>query len=194
MLMMRFALALPLLILTACNNDEIEMKNASVGEVAKEVRQARASSFVNPGRWEQKATLVSIDAPGMPPEAKAMMGRAMGEAQVHDVCLTEEQARRPREDFFAGADKNCRYEHFNWGGGKIDLKLNCKHPQATQTMALVGEYEPNNYTMNMTATNVGGGPAGDMVMKMRVEARRVGPCTAEQQRQAEQQQKAGSEG
>ena len=59
----------------------------------------------------------------------------MGQAQIHEVCLTPKQAKSPREDFFAGADKNCRYEHFNWGGGKIDLKLNCKHPNATQTMA-----------------------------------------------------------
>ena len=98
----------------------------------------------------------------------------MGEAQVHEVCLTPEQAKSPKEDFFAGADKNCRYEHFKWGDGKIDLKLNCKHPNATQTMVMVGEYEPDSYTMTMTATNVGGGPAGQMAMKMKVDAKRIG--------------------
>ena len=94
----------------------------------------------------------------MPAEAKSMMQRAMGEAQVHEVCLSPEQAKSPKEDFFAGADKSCRYEHFNWGAGKIDLKLNCKHPNTTQTMVLVGDYQPDSYTMTMTATNLGGGP------------------------------------
>jgi hypothetical protein len=28
----------------------------------------------------------------------------------------------------------------------------------------------------MTATNVGGGPAGEMTMKMKVDARRIGAC------------------
>ena len=95
---------------------------------------------------------------------------------MHEVCLTPEQAKSPKEDFFSGADKNCRYEHFNWGGGKIDLKLNCKHPNATQTMAMVGSYSPEAYTMTMTATNVGGGPAGEMTMKMKVDAKRIGDC------------------
>lgn len=179
-------------LVAGCNNDpEIEMKNASVSEVANEMREAKTASFVNPGRWEQTATLLDIDAPGMPPEAKEMMSKAFGQAQVHDVCLTPEQAKGPREDFFTGADKNCRYEHFNWGGGKIDLKLNCKHPQATQTMAMVGEYEPNSYTMTMTATNQGGGPQGEMTMKMKVDAKRVGECTPEQKAEAAKAEREG---
>ena len=97
-----------------------------------------------------------------------------------NVCLTAEQAKSPKEDFFAGADKNCRYEHFNWGNGKIDLQLNCKHPNATQTMVLVGDYEPDSYTMTMTATNEGGGPAEQMVMKMKVDAKRTGVCKGDE--------------
>ena len=176
---------IPILALSGCGSDDrVAMENASVSEVANEMRDARTANFVNPGKWQQTATLVSIEAPGMPPAAREMMGRAMGDAQVHEVCLTPEQAKSPREDFFTGADKNCRYEHFNWGGGKIDLKLNCQHENASQTMALVGEYEPDSYTMSMTATNQGRGPAEQMVMKMKVDARRVGECTAEKAKAA----------
>jgi hypothetical protein len=175
--MTRLAIVLPLIALAACNSEpEIEMENASVADVAREMRKEGTATFINPGKWEQKATLLEIDAPGMPPEAREMMQKAMNQAQVHEMCLTPEQAKNPREEFFTGADKNCRYDHFNWGNGKIDLKLNCKHPQATQTMAMVGSYSPNNYTMTMTATNVGGGPAGEMTMKMKVDARRLGAC------------------
>jgi len=164
-------------MLSACNKDpEVKMENASVEEVAKEMRKSGTDSFVNPGQWQQTVTLVSIEAPGMPPEAKEMMQKAMGNGQVHEVCLTEAEAKSPKEDFFSGADKNCRYEHFNWGDGKIDLKLNCKHPNATQVMELTGDYEPDSYVMNMTATNEGGGPMEQMVMKMRVDAKRVGTC------------------
>ena len=176
--MTRLLLALPLLAVAACSNEpEVKMENVSVVEVAREViRQGGEESFVNPGKWQQTATLLEIEAPGMPPDAKQMMGQAMNRAQVHEVCLTPEQAKSPKEDFFAGADKNCRYEHFNWGEGKIDLKLNCKHPNATQTMAMVGSYSPEAYSMTMTATNVGGGPAGEMTMKMKVDAKRIGDC------------------
>lgn len=179
------------MLTAACDSGEVQMKNASVSEVAEEMRGARADSFVNPGKWQQTATLISIEAPDMPPEAREMMGKAMGDAQVHEVCLTPEQAKSPREDFFTGADKNCRYEHFNWGDGKIDLKLNCRHENASQTMALVGEYQPNSYTMSMTATNQGSGPDEQMVMKMKVDAKRVGECTAEEARAADTAQGVG---
>ena len=169
-------------LLAACNSEpEVKMENASIGEVAKEMRkQASNDSFVNPGQWKQTVTMVSIDAPGMPPEAKAMMQQAMGQAQVHNVCLSAEQAKSPKEDFFAGADKNCRYEHFNWGGGKIDLKLKCEHPNASQTMELAGTYEPKRYSMTMTATNEGSGPVEQFAMKMKVDAKHVGQCTAKE--------------
>jgi hypothetical protein len=179
------------MLAAACDSGEVQMKNASISEVAEEMKAARTDSFVSPGKWQQTATLIAIEAPGMPPEAREMMGKAMGDAQVHEVCLTPEQAKSPREDFFTGADQNCRYEHFNWGDGKIDLKLNCQHENASQTMALVGEYEPNSYTMSMTATNAGRAPDEQMVMKMKVDAKRVGECTAEEARAAEAAQGVG---
>jgi hypothetical protein len=179
--MKRFALALPLIVLAACSNEpDVDMENASVSEVANEMRAQASDRFIDPGKWRQTVALLEIEAPGMPPEAKQMMQQAMGKAQVHEVCLTEEEAKSPKEDFFSGADKNCRYEHFKWGDGKIDLKLNCKHPNATQTMVMTGSYSPQEYTMTMTATNEGAGPMEQMTMKMRVDARRVGDCTGDE--------------
>jgi hypothetical protein len=169
---------LALIMLAACDSgSEVKMENASVGEVAQEMRkQGGKEFFVNPGQWQQTITLLEIDAPGMPPEARSMMQKAMDQVQVHKVCLTEAQAKSPKEDFFTGADKNCRYEHFNWDNGKIDLKLNCKHPQATQTMVLTGDYEPNGYVMTMTSETEAPGPMGKMTMKMKVDAKRIGAC------------------
>ena len=96
--------------LAACGSgDTVEMENASVGEVAQEMRKADPNqSFVNPGKWRQTATLVEIDAPGMPPQVAQAMKKSMGTSQVHETCLTAEKAKNPREDFFTGADKNCR--------------------------------------------------------------------------------------
>ena len=170
---------MPLALLAACDsNSDVEMKNASLGEVDKEMRKQGSDGFVNPGKWQQVVTLVDIDAPGMPAEGKSALRKAIGQSQTNEVCLTEAQAKGPREDFFTGADQNCRYEHFNWGGGKIDLKLNCKHPNASQTMVLTGAYQPNSYAMAMTATTKGSTPAEQMVMKMKVDAKRVGACDA----------------
>jgi len=170
---------MPLALLAACDSSpDIKMENASVGDVSKEMRKQDTAGFVNPGKWQQVVTLVDIEAPGMPADAKSAMRQAMGQAQTHEVCLTEAQAKSPREDFFTGADQNCRYEHFKWGDGKIDLKLSCTHPNASQTMVLTGGYQPNSYAMAMTATTKGAKPIEQMVMKMKVDAKRIGPCDA----------------
>ena len=87
------------------------------------------------------------------------------------------KAKSPREDFFTGADKNCRYEHFKWGDGKIDLKMLCTHENATQTMELAGTYQPNAYKMAMSVASKGSNPAEVMNMKMNVDAQRVGGAT-----------------
>jgi hypothetical protein len=177
--MNRFALVLPLIMLAACDSSPgVSADNAKPSEVAAKMKAAAGKgSFVRPGKWEQTVTLLNIEAPGMPPEARQYMQKAMDKAQVHNVCLTKEQAEKPREDFFAGADKNCTYEHFDWAGGKIDIKLVCKHEQATTTMNMSGTYSPDNYVLTMTNRNEGAGEtAANMVMTMKVDARRVGDC------------------
>ena len=180
--MNRHILVVALACLSACGSgDTVEMENASVEEVAREMRKADVEqSFVNPGKWKQTATLVEIDAPGMPPQVAEAMKKSMGTTQVHETCLTPEKAKRPREDFFTGADKNCRYEHFKWGDGKIDLKLLCTHEKATQTMELAGTYQPDAYKMAMSVASKGSNPAEVMNMKMNVDAQRVGECDASQ--------------
>lgn len=179
--MNRYFLIAPLAFLAACGkSDSVEMENASVSEVAREMGKANDAVFVNPGQWEQTATLLEIDAPGIPAQYADAMKQQMGQSQVHRTCLTPEQTKNPREDFFTGADKNCRYEHFKWGGGKIDMKLLCTHEQATQTMEMSGTYEPNTYQMAMSVASKGNSPMESMTMKMKVDAKRVGECNASQ--------------
>lgn len=167
-----------LAVLAGCDRGGVEMKNASVKDVAETMRKEGPEKFIDPGKWQQKVTLVSIDAPGMPKEARDAMQRAMSTAQVNEVCLSEKDARSPREDFFTGKDENCRYEHFNWGSGKIDLKLMCSHPNARQEMALAGTYAPKSYSMTMTMANQGKRPEEQMKMTMKVDAKNVGQCSA----------------
>ena len=169
---------LPVVLLAAaCGDDKVDMKNASAEQVAKEMREKRADEkFIDPGKWEQTVRLVSIDAPGMPQQVRSAMQKAMQSAQVHTVCLSPEDAKSPREDFFTGKDDSCHYEHFKWGGGKIDLKLICKRPSGTQNMELAGTYAPRGYAMTMTATSEGGAPQEQMKMVMKVDAKHVGAC------------------
>ena len=174
------ACALPL---AACNNSpQVHEENASVEEVQNGIAEAGgADSFVRPGLWESKVTLEEMSMPGMPKDVAAKMAGATGKAEVNRSCLTPEEAKRPKEDFFAGNTKNCRYDHFTMAGGKIDAVMKCTGEGAGHTMTMQGGYTPDTYDMRMTMNAEGGqGAAAGMTMKMHVEAKRVGECTGKE--------------
>lgn len=175
------ACALPL---GACNSSpQVNEKNASVAEVAQKVREATSSNaFVRPGKWASKVTIEQFSMPGMPPQMvermKGMM--AQNRQQNFESCLTEEQVKRPKEDFFTGKNDECRYDHFTMGGGKIDAEMHCGGASGgKQVMEMAGTYSPETYQMHMaTKTDGGAGTSAGMSMQMRIDARRVGECTA----------------
>ena len=174
------AFALPL---AACNQGPtIHEENASAAEVQREIAKAGGSdSFVRPGLWESKVTIEEMSMPGMPAEMASKMPSFGGRVETGQSCLTAEEAKRPKEDFFAGDNKNCRYDHFTMAGGKIDAAMKCTVEQASQTMTMKGSYTPDTYNMQMSMTAQGGqGYDAGMTMRMRVDARRVGECTGKE--------------
>ena len=48
--------------------------------------------------------------------------------------------KKPKEDFFAGKNSECRYDHFTMGGGKIDAMMHCGKEGHGQTMRMAGTY------------------------------------------------------
>jgi hypothetical protein len=171
-------LAVPLMLISACDSGpSVKVDNAKPSEVADKVRAAGGGSeFVQPGKWVSTVTIEEMNIPGMPPEFAAKMKEKMAAATNVESCLTPEQAKRPKEDFFTGADKNCRYDHFEMDGGKIDAALTCTHEEMVQKMTMAGSYSPERYDMAMTTRMEGGGPQSGTTMKMRVEAKRTGAC------------------
>src|SRR5436189_5922871 len=172
------ACALPL---SGCNKGpQVNEKNASVAEVAQKVREtAGDQAFVRPGLWESKVTIEKFEVPGMPPEMAQRMKTMMAQNQEHGFqsCLTPEDVKRPKEDFFAGKNNQCRYDHFTMGGGKIDAAMRCGGKDGTQVMQMAGTYSPDNYQMQTSMDMKGGtGAEGNMAMTMRVEAQRIGEC------------------
>lgn len=181
--MRKLVLALPLLTMAACDNSlKVDAENASVADVAKQVREAGGGDAmaVRPGKWESRVELESIDIPGMPPQAAAQMKKTMASvATGHKSCLTAEQTKRPREDFFAGSDSSCRYDKFRMDDGKMTGTMRCTSPQGgMQLIEFDGTYGPEEYRMRMATTVEGGAPAGAMKMVMNMTSKRVGECDA----------------
>lgn len=164
----------------ACNKSpEVHETNASIAQVQNAVRESGASEqFINPGKWQSKVTIESINVPGMPSEIAQRMKQTIAQVRGFESCLTKEDVKQPKEDFFTGKNDQCRYDHFTMSGGKIDAVMRCEEGNGTQVMRMAGTYSPDSYQMRMAMEHEGGkADEAALAMKMRVEAHRVGQCT-----------------
>ena len=164
------------LALGACGKPAVDERNASVADVSKAVSKAQGGGMkFTPGRWESSFSITRMDAPGMPPEASQAMNGMIGKKRDYATCLTKEKADKPGSDFFAKDARNCTYDHFTMGGGKIDAKMHCGAGDAAAVMTMNGSNSPTHYQLDMeTQTRTGG--AGPMTMRMAVEANHTGAC------------------
>lgn len=176
--------AASVLCLSACNKGPtVELKNATGNQVTQAVKQSgvmNSAAMIEPGLWQAKTTVQEMNIPGMPPEYAAKMKQSMAENrnQASSHCITAEDVKKPKEDFF-GADKSCKYQHFTMGGGKIDMQMVCSEEGTTQTTNLSGTYTSTSYSMDMSSNGSGGHENG-MTMKMHVDGQRVGQCTGKE--------------
>jgi hypothetical protein len=175
-------LSIVLLPLAACGSDsdrpnepDVQATNATVEEVAEQVREAGAGDqFIRPGKWVSELRFEEMAVPGMPAGTTDRLNDMIAGGQSFESCLTEEQARRPSEQFFAGRNNNCRYENFTMDGGRIDATMRCTQDGAQQVMQMEGDYSPDSYNLRMTSRVRGND--GDMRVRMRIDAKRVGDC------------------
>lgn len=169
--------------LAACNKSpEVDLHNATGNQVVQAVKQSgmmTSDSMIEPGLWQSKVTLDEVNIPGMPPEMATRMKQMMAERQekANSHCITPDQVKKPKEDFFGGQDKSCHYAQFTMGGGKIDIQMVCSGEGSTRTMNMKGTYTPTSYSMDMSSEGADAGQ-GKMSMKMHVDSQRVGECSA----------------
>lgn len=183
---MKYAAFIPLLVLAACGEPDVALKNASVEEVAK---VAKAGASLNPGEWTNVTEVVSVDMPGLGADEKKMMS-AMTQAMIGQKtetknCITPEQAKSPDAGMFAGnASNGCRFETFTMSGGKMDAVMKCEGPdkKGEMKMTLSGQYGGDQYSMasevNMSGNTGLPGHSG-MTIKSKNSGKRIGACPAQ---------------
>lgn len=175
------AIALAALALAGCDRHEVNEVNASVGDVANAVAESNIEARLKPGRWQASATLIDLDAPNLPPQAKAMMKKQMESAASSvSICLKPEDINKPGAQFFGQDNPNCRFDHYKMGGGKIDAKMRCAAPSGgSSEMTMNGLYNPTHYEMEVASTATHQGPA-PMTMRMKMVSDWVGECTGDE--------------
>lgn len=169
-------------ILSGCGDKTVTATNATPSEVAEKVASAQNSEqFISPGRWESTMTIQEMTIPGMPPELAARMKSMTAKPKTFESCVTPEEAKKPKEDFFSGeADKSCRYDSFSMGGGVISAVMHCASGGKKQTMKMNGTYGPDSYHIKVSTSASGSTAAEEMTMTAVMDAQRIGACTGKE--------------
>lgn len=172
------------LCLAGCNKGPtVELHNATNKDVAQAVAKSgvmTSDTMIEPGLWETKATYTEISVPGLPPQYAEKMKQDMAEGRDKPShhCIKPEDVKQPKENFFGG-DKNCKFQQFTMGGGKMDVAMLCHEEGATRSMNMSGSYTPTSYSLDM-AMNANGGSQSGMNIKGHIDAHRVGECTGKE--------------
>ncbi len=173
------ALASATLMLAACSGDNGSKAENGSSAKTSERPAVTGAMRANPGLWETKITFTSVDAKGMPKQAKAQMLAAMGKGITVKTCLTEEQAEKPGAEFFGSAkDSQCAVEDMQVAGTGVAVSMMCK-PDAAITIEskMTGQFSADSYAMDVKQ-KTSGTPMGYFIAAGRVEGKRLGNCPA----------------
>jgi len=160
-------------------------KKEATPEASKSPAGAAKESVALPGPvaglYRSQVELLSVEAPGMPPQMagqmKAMMSRRSAPTEF---CLTGAEAEKGYEERvrkMAGRP-NCAFDRYKVDGGTLDAQMTCTAEGGVKSvMTMQGTMSPEGSDMMLGMAQSGGHmPGGGMTMKMKVKSQRVGDC------------------
>ena len=172
------------LALAACSSGEKSADTSKAGGTADAAAKVAAAQIkLEPGEYESTIKVLEFAMPGMPPNQlermKGMMGGQM--EKPHRYCFTPEQAAEgPRQLVSRMQQGDCKMSDFKSSANSVSGTMHCTvEGRAASTTQFTGTYMSTGSTMTMESDQQMPGMAGKgMHMKMRVDTRRVGECSA----------------
>jgi hypothetical protein len=178
------SIAALVLVLSACSGGEKDAdsdKAVSIEDAA--ARAAGGQPKLEPGKYEVTTRLLEFEMAGMPAgQAETMKSMMGGEFEKpHSYCLTAEEAEEgPRRMVSHLPQGDCRMVDFSATSNSVSGEMQCAvEGGASGTTRFAGTFASDSSSMTMESDQQLPGLAGKgMHMKMRVDSRRVGECTA----------------
>lgn len=144
-------------------------------EQANNVAAEAPPSAIVPGLYRQATTLLQLKDSSMSAEESAAAAKAIGTAQTVDRCVTPELVADPQKLVREDVDPACTVERSQWSDGRIDFAVTCPEGEEIEggSFRLAGTYDRTSYSFELNASG-----ARDDVMRMKVDATRLGECPA----------------
>ncbi len=173
-------MVLALLAATGCKDQTAPSGPKSMAEAGAE---SAGLPRPLPGLYRSTVELVSMEAPGLPPQMAEQMKRSVAaRSSGAEFCLTPAEADKGYEERvkkLAGRPE-CSFDRYNAAAGTLDAQLTCTGEQGMKSvMTMKGTMTPQGSDVTMAMDQSGSQlPGGGMKMTMHVKSERVGECPA----------------
>ncbi len=143
---------------------------------ANNVAQAEAPpASIVAGLYRQATTLVELKDSSLSAAEAEAAAKAVGTTQTAERCVTPEMVADPQTLVREEVDPQCKVGRSQWKDGRIDFAMACPENDELEggSFQLAGTYGRDSYSFELNASG-----SGDDIMRMRVEAKRLGDCPA----------------
>lgn len=137
------------------------------------------AATLQPGAYEVTTEFVTIEGPNLPPAVAESM---KGQKETKRNCVTQADLDKSKGGLFADEEqaKECSKNDISLANGRMTGSMTCGSGDQASTFEVDGRYSANTYEADMKMT------VGGATTRIKMNARRVGDCTAEEAGQAEQ--------
>jgi len=173
------------LVLAGCQSEaerqaaatgEIDVRNASMQEVASLSRAAHSKTLMQPGTWDSGTQVVSADFSDGPDKESQLA--AVRKQERHAVkCQTASDLKPLDIENLEKVAGTCTFPRFVQKGGKLDVEIQCTQASgAKTTLVYAGTMDKQAYDVTVDQKSGAKGQPGYAAIRMRVYGKRLGLC------------------
>lgn len=184
-----FLTAVAALTLTGCQaadekaaaaTGEFKLTNASMEDVTRLTKAARAKTVMQPGLWRTGLTVVSADLSAFPegPKRDAQMAAIKDQERNATGCRTADDLKPFDIGNLEEVAGKCVFPRYIQEGGKLDVEIQCGEGANKTVMLATGTLSQTGYGVTIDQTTGVKGAGNYLGMQLHAAGNRTGNCAA----------------
>lgn len=169
------------LLLSGCGNENSSRANGVGVSEETELSSALAQALTpQPGQYRMQIALDELKLPQTANSESAQVLKTVQAAsrQERTFCLEPQAAERGYRGILDESQQDeCRYDHYSFQGGALNVRMTCDGERGQARIAVTGTASRTGSDLTMKV-QAGDAADGDVAMSLRVRSERIGDCPA----------------
>ncbi len=164
----------------AAATGEVKLVNASMKDVARLTKAARAKMLLQPGLWQTALSVVSADLSALPegPARDTQMQAIKRQERSANGCRTADDLKPFDIDNLEQVAGTCTFPRYTQAGGKLDVEIHCGEGAAKTVLVATGTLSKTGYDVTIAQTSGAKGAANYLGLNLHAQGKRTGNCVA----------------